>query len=110
MRIVFWPSGPTNSMLISSGKVCDKPVRVTLTSLTEPLSPETSIPDGYGDAVPRFTAGVPYSRQLGFPESLIVMPLLLENVAAGAADAARPNAASAASPAASSASTGATFF
>jgi hypothetical protein len=42
--------------------------------------------------------------------SLIVMPLLFENVAAEAADAASPNVATAARVAASSASSGATFF
>ena len=90
MRIVFWPSGPTNSTATSSGKVCDKLVSVTLTSLTELPSPETAICEGYGDAVPALPCSCWGVLLLQVSKaSLIVMPSLLENVPAEAAGAAR---------------------
>ena len=63
--------GPTSSIWISSGNVCEMPVTVTVRLLITPVSPETTIGDGYGVAVVL---------------SLIVMADELHVVAAGASD------------------------
>jgi hypothetical protein len=42
----FWPPGPTSSMSMSSGHVCETPLNVTLTSVIVPLEPETTQVDG----------------------------------------------------------------
>ena len=46
IRITLCPPGPTNKMSISSGKVCVKPLSVTVRLVTVPLTPATVIFDG----------------------------------------------------------------
>ena len=50
MKIAFSPSGDTSSMSMSSGYVCVSPLMFTFTSLTVPVTPETTQVDGYGVA------------------------------------------------------------
>ena len=50
MKIAFCPSGETRSMSTSSGYVWLIPLRFTFTSLTVPVTPETTHVDGYGVA------------------------------------------------------------
>ena len=42
----FWPPGPTSSMSMSSGHVCETPLKVTLRSVIVPEEPETTQVDG----------------------------------------------------------------
>jgi len=52
MMIAFCPLGPTSMTSTSSGNVCEKVLSVTVTFVTVPPAPETTIFDGYGLALP----------------------------------------------------------
>ena len=44
--MAFCPPGPTNNISTSSGKVCDRPLSVTVMFVTLPPTPLTTIFDG----------------------------------------------------------------
>ena len=52
MMIAFCPLGPTSMTSTSSVNVCENVLRVTVTFVTVPPAPETTIFDGYGLALP----------------------------------------------------------
>ena len=49
IMIAFCPPGPTSKISISSGKVCETPVRSTVTFVTLPVNPVTVMSEGYGE-------------------------------------------------------------
>ena len=49
----FWPVGDTSTIRTSSGSVCPKRCRVTLTSVIGPVIPSTVTLEGYGEAGPK---------------------------------------------------------
>jgi hypothetical protein len=50
MTIAFWPPGPTSSMSMSSGNVCEIPLMLRFTSVIDAPRPESVQFDGYGVA------------------------------------------------------------
>ncbi len=60
IKITFCPPGPTSRMSMSAGKVWDRPLSVTVTFVTVPVKPETTIFDGYGLAGPLVKVGCPF--------------------------------------------------